>query len=129
MNGQHRLSRATASSSSTLAALSRQSCSTVTPGTKSTTADPDKPLTTIPSPPLFEIRASALGGLGVFALHDIPEGQVVLAEHPLLYADRITLYEEVDKLDPSARDKFDSLHVFRRTAGTDDIAGRFWTNW
>lgn len=82
-----------------------------------------------PPPPLFEVRASPLGGSGVFALHDIPEGQVVLAERPLFYADRITLYEEVDRLEPSDRIQFDNLHVFRRTVGTDDIAGRFWTNW
>lgn len=92
---------------------------------------PHLPATTkaSPPPPLFEVRASPLGGSGVFALHDIPEGQVVLAERPLFYADRITLYEEVDRLEPSDRIQFDSLHVFRRTVGTDDIAGRFWTNW
>ncbi|KAH7027611.1 uncharacterized protein B0I36DRAFT_364791 [Microdochium trichocladiopsis] len=79
-------------------------------------------------PPLFEVRPSPLGGSGVFATRDLSFGTRLLAEEALFYADRTTLYEEVDKLSPEARRMFDDLHSFRRTHGTDDIAARFWTN-
>ncbi|KAJ1327695.1 SET domain-containing protein-lysine N-methyltransferase [Microdochium nivale] len=96
----------------------------------------DDPATPAAPPPpstlpdaLFEVRSSPLGGSGVFALQDLAFGQQILSETALLYADKINLYEEVDKLDPASRKLFDDLHAFKRTSSTDAIAARFWTNW
>jgi SET domain-containing protein len=68
---------------------------------------------------LIEIRDSELKGLGVFALHDIPAGTILLCEKPLVkLIDTGTRADPLDAavnaLSPLERASFHSLHAFSR---------------
>lgn len=65
----------------------------------------------------IEVRASKLGGLGVFAARDLEAGQVILVEEPLMRlqsfsAEILSAYEN---LDADRRAIYDSLHGYSET--------------
>jgi SET domain-containing protein len=67
----------------------------------------------------IEIRTSESKGLGVFALHDIPPGTILLCEAPLVTlidtGTRVDPLEAaVAALTPAKQAAFHSLHAFRR---------------
>jgi hypothetical protein len=76
----------------------------------------------------FKIRPSPKGGLGAFAIEDIPNNTAIIAENPLF---RCHLYEEiewsVDRLPRRLKDEYFSLYHW---AGVDQnkVHGIFKTN-
>ncbi|KJR79846.1 uncharacterized protein SPSK_00023 [Sporothrix schenckii 1099-18] len=79
-----------------------------TPGT------PDTPQNPVPPPILqvngmFEVRPSALGGLGCFAMRDIFRGEHLLVERPLVRTNMMHLIQELARLSTADRAQFDAL--------------------
>ena len=71
-----------------------------------------------PPPPLFineyfEVKPSPKGGLGAFALRDIPKDTVILAEKPLLKADILEIFFAYEQLTPKQQDDYKSLCYFK----------------
>ena len=54
----------------------------------------------------IEVRASHLGGLGIFALKTFEVGDVVLTEKPLLHTTPGDLIEDFHQLPQPAKDKY-----------------------
>jgi hypothetical protein len=58
----------------------------------------------------FEIRRSSLGGVGAFAVRDLPEGYTFLVEAPLLWTTHFRLMGDFNNLSEHEKDVYLSLH-------------------
>jgi hypothetical protein len=57
----------------------------------------------------FEARTSPKGGLGAFAVVDIPKGTVIMAEEPLFRADPVEIYWKYEALNDEQRKEYRTL--------------------
>ncbi|RKF62670.1 hypothetical protein OnM2_031063 [Erysiphe neolycopersici] len=57
----------------------------------------------------FEVRKTLQKGFGAFAIRDIDEGTIILAEKSLMKAENMTIYHEFEKLNYQQRKVFCSL--------------------
>ncbi|RDL31091.1 uncharacterized protein BP5553_09880 [Venustampulla echinocandica] len=84
--------------------------------TSSSTSSTEPP---VPAPggPLFatmyfEVRESPKGGLGAFAVQDIEEDTVIMAEEPLFKATFVEVFYEFEKLSKEKRGEYLSLYAW-----------------
>jgi len=75
----------------------------------------------------YEARPSAKGGIGAFAIKEIPEGTVILAEEPLMLANIMEVYHAYDSLTFEERKLFRSLYSWRGV-NPEPIMAIFQTN-
>jgi hypothetical protein len=78
----------------------------------------------------FEVRESAKGGLGAFAIKDIEEGTVLLEELPLFKGDFGNIYDEYQKFTEKQTAEYLSLHAWKGSSrgDTETITCIFATN-
>ncbi|KAI0103428.1 hypothetical protein F4814DRAFT_452776 [Daldinia grandis] len=76
----------------------------------------------------FEVKESPLGGHGAFAKTDLRQGQLILAECPILTASPVTLYQDLKLLAPGLRAAFYRMHGHKRSPGHDKRQAIFLTN-
>jgi hypothetical protein len=57
----------------------------------------------------FEVRASPKGGLGAFAVVDIPKDTVIMTEEPLFRADPVEIYWKYENLTDEQRKEYKTL--------------------
>lgn len=76
----------------------------------------------------FEVRKSALGGNGAFALKNLKRGEVILVEHPTIKATPETLLHEIDKLPPEVQAAINRMHGHKRCSDQDHRQAIFMTN-
>ncbi|KAH9903740.1 hypothetical protein F4778DRAFT_790802 [Xylariomycetidae sp. FL2044] len=76
----------------------------------------------------FEVKESAVAGLGAFALQDLEPFQVVLMERPLMYGDTSTVIETLDKLTEPQRAAFSTLAAYTPSTNDDRRHAIFKTN-
>ncbi|POS87780.1 hypothetical protein EPUL_000381, partial [Erysiphe pulchra] len=57
----------------------------------------------------FEVRKTLHKGFGAFAIRDIDEGTIILAEKSLMKAENMTIYHEFEKLSYQQRKEYCSL--------------------
>ncbi|KAI5864833.1 hypothetical protein GGS23DRAFT_619486 [Durotheca rogersii] len=77
---------------------------------------------------LVEVRASPLGGNGVFARRALRRGELVLAERPVFRASPNSLYRQLDGLAPDVRAAYDRMVGHRPSRGVDRRQAIFMTN-
>lgn len=75
----------------------------------------------------FEVRQSTKGGLGAFALKDIPKGTVIMAEEPLFRALLVQVFWKYDELSDDQKKEYKTLSCW---FGIEDhkVAAIFTTN-
>ncbi|TVY80446.1 SET domain-containing protein [Lachnellula suecica] len=75
----------------------------------------------------FEVRQSPKGGLGAFAIADIPKDTVIMAEEPLFRAEPVEIYWKYDSLTDEQRQEYRTLSYW---LGIEDmkVPARFTTN-
>ncbi|KAI1657799.1 hypothetical protein F4813DRAFT_359630 [Daldinia decipiens] len=76
----------------------------------------------------FEVKKSRLGGYGAFAKTDLRQGQLILAERPILTASPVTLYQDLELLAPELRAAFYRMHGHKRSPDHDKRQAIFLTN-
>jgi len=58
----------------------------------------------------FEARPSPKGGIGAFAIKDIPQGTIILAEKPLIRVPFSEVFVAYENLSPQKRKLYRSLY-------------------
>lgn len=58
----------------------------------------------------FEIRLSSTAGYGAFSLINLSRGQTILIEKALFHANDVSLFDELEKLNPCLRQAFDRMY-------------------
>ncbi|KAI0847084.1 hypothetical protein F5Y00DRAFT_263896 [Daldinia vernicosa] len=76
----------------------------------------------------FEVKKSRLGGYGAFAKTDLKQGQLILAERPILTASPVTLYQDIEALAPELQAAFYRMHGHKRSPDHDERQAIFLTN-
>ncbi len=88
---------------------------------------PPAPLAPVFRNEYFEVRESMKGGLGSFAVTDLPQGTMILSEQPLFKSKLISLIQALENLTPEEIGRFRRLHHHPSTSCDRDLA-TFLTN-